>query len=115
LLTAPRTVRASLCATVETGAVRARGIGFAAPQTRHYPWLAGVIGVGLRARFTRRWAFAADVEGAVAAFDAEVVGGPTDVAQPTIVFANARIGARLVLGVEVSFGGLDDGSAASWR
>lgn len=98
----PQAVRGMVCAGVEAGALQARGTGGGA-RTQRYPWVAGLVGAGLRWWFTERVALTADVEGAVAVVDAEVVLGPVDVAQPRIVFTNPRIGLRAGLGFEIRF------------
>lgn|GEM_PF-5803175 len=101
LASRPRPVRAHLCGAVEGGVLRADGVGLGRPRTAHYPWLAAVVGAGLRLPIRGRWSAGLDVEAATALFDAQVVRGSVDVASPDVVFANPRIGARALLGVEV--------------
>lgn len=98
LASRPRTVRGHLCGTVESGAIRARG-----DRTRHYPWLAGVVGGGVRWRFAPRVSLAVDLEASVAVFDAQVVLGPTDVPSPDVVFETSRLGGRGMLGLAFDF------------
>ena len=104
LASRPQNVRGVLCGGVEGGALQARGTGQGA-RTQRYPWLAGIVGAGLRWWFADRVALTADVEGAVAVFDAEVVLGPVDALQRQIAFTNPRIGLRAGLGFEIRFSG----------
>lgn len=98
----PQAVRGVLCAGIEAGALQARGTGQGA-RTQRYPWLAGLVGAGLRWWFADRVALTADVEGAAAVFDARVVLGPVDVREPRVVFTNPRVGVRAGLGFEIRF------------
>lgn len=102
LASRPQAVRGVLCGGLETGALQARGTG-AGGRTQRYPWLAGIVGAGMRWWFADRVALTADLEGAVAVFDAQVVLGRVDVPQPQIVFENPRIGLRAGLGFEIRF------------
>ncbi len=102
LATGPRKVRGLLCAGLEAGALRAQGQRVANARTQHFPWLAGLVRGGVRWRLAPRWALAADVEGSVSAFDAQVVTGDASDADAPRLFETPRIGVRGLLGLELS-------------
>lgn len=104
LASRPSVVRGILCAGAEAGALQAEGTGDGA-RTQRFPWFAGTVGAGMRWGFADRVALTVDVEGAVALVDAQVVLGPVSAPDPTIAFANPRLGLRAGLGLQFRFSG----------
>lgn len=102
LTSRPGNVRGLLCAGLEAGALRAQGQRIPNARTRHFPWLAGLVRGGVRWRFAPRWAVAADVEGSISAFDAQVVAGSLSDPNASRLFETPRIGVRGFLGLEFS-------------
>lgn len=98
----PGRIRGLLCGGLEAGALRARGRRVSNPRTQQFPWLAGLVRGGLRWQLAQRWALAADVEGSVSAFDAQVVTGNALDSDASRLFETPRIGVRGMLGVEFS-------------
>jgi hypothetical protein len=96
----PARVRFPICAGIETGAMRARGVNVTNARTQHLAWLAAVVGAGVRGWVRPRIGLRADVEvGIPLVVDRVVVGSPT-APEPRIVHQTAPVGARAVLGVE---------------
>ncbi|MBV1859719.1 MAG: hypothetical protein KUG77_15000 [Nannocystaceae bacterium] len=95
-------VRGLMCAGLEAGALRARGVQVTNARTQHFPWLAGLVRGGVRWRVAPRWALAADVEGSVSAYDAQVVTGSLPNREAPQLFETPRIGVRGLVGVEFS-------------
>jgi hypothetical protein len=96
----PARARFPICAGIESGAMRARGVDVPNAQTAHLPWVAAVVGAGVRGWVHPRIGLRADVEvGVPIAVDRVVVGPPT-AEEPLIVHQSPRVGARGVVGVE---------------
>ncbi len=99
-----RRIRPQVCVGLEAGALRGRGRGIGRAATQNFPWLAVTGGGGLRWQITDTVALAADLEAALAVFDALVVVGSVDSTDRRVVYANPRLGVRGLLGVEISWG-----------
>jgi hypothetical protein len=99
-LRAPRRRLAlGVCGGLEGGAVRTRGFGIAAPQTRHAMWLALPVRAGLIVALPRRIGLFAELEGAPLLIrpGARVRGLP-------LAYRAGPVSARALIGVELRLG-----------
>jgi hypothetical protein len=88
-----------VCGGIEGGALRTRGFGITAPQTRHAMWLAVPVRAGLIVALPRRIGLFAELEGAPLLIrpGARVRGLP-------LGYRAGPVSARALIGIEVRLG-----------
>jgi hypothetical protein len=89
-----------ICAGIESGAMRARGVAVTNPRTQHLAWAAALIGAGVRGWVRPRIGLRADVEVAIPFTVDRVVVGSPEANPPRTVHQTPFVGARALLGVE---------------
>lgn len=87
---------------LEAGGLRTRGVGLLRPQALTFPWLAGLVGVGVSVGLARRLALWGAIEGSVPIVRPSVrVGQGTESLE---LYRTAPLGGRVLLGLAVRLG-----------
>jgi hypothetical protein len=87
---------------IEAGGLRSRGVGLLEARTLTFPWLAGVVGVGIRTALTSRLALWAGLEGFVPVVRPSIqIGQGTEEIELHRV---APLGGRALVGLALSVG-----------